>query len=208
MSGRRIYVDIDDVLSETIERLVDLFEELHDRRVEPEEVAHFDLARSFGLDARQIERFMERAHAEDVILSRAPLEGAAEVLARWSGEGRRVTLVTGRPPSTHEVSRRWLEAHGVPHDEVHHLDKWNRPSWNEEALPAIGFEDLPGFDFEFAIEDSLDTAVRLVESLDIPVLLMDRPWNRLLDGVAPATRAGIVRCRSWAEIARVIDQEG
>lgn len=206
MTGRRIYVDIDDVLSETIERLVDLFEELHDRRVDPEEVAHFDLAKSFGLTPREIERFMEHAHSEDVILSMAPLEGAADVLADWAGAGRRVTLVTGRPPSTNAVSRRWLDVHGVPHEEVHHLDKWSRPSWNRDALPAIRFEDLPAFDFEFAVEDSLDTAVRLVEEFDIPVLLMDRPWNRSLEAVAPSTRSALVRCRSWAEIAAIVER--
>jgi len=204
VSPRRIYVDIDDVLSETIEALVDLFEEMHDRRVDPQAVEHFDLSLSFGLDESEIDSFMNRAHEDDVLLSLTPISGAADVLTHWNELGRRVTLVTGRPPSTNTASRRWLEDHGLSHDTLHHLDKWNRPSWNRGELPAIRFEDIPDFEFDFAVEDSLETAVRLVEEFGIPVALMDRPWNRSLDRVSRSTRASLIRCHSWEQISEVV----
>ncbi len=204
MTGRRIYVDIDDVLSETIECLVDLLQRIHDRRIDPDTVEHFDLSKSFGLDEEEINSFMERVHEDEVILSMTPIAGAVDVLSRWGAGGRRVTLVTGRPPKTNAASRRWLANHGISHDTLHHLDKWNRPSWNVDALPAIRFDDIPDFDFEFAIEDSLDTATRLVEEFGIPVALMDRPWNRSLDGVSPRTRQSLIRCTTWAQIAEVV----
>ena len=69
MTERRIYVDIDDVVSETIERLVELLDQVHGRRVDASEVAHFDLTKSFGLDQDQIDSFMERAHDDDFIES-------------------------------------------------------------------------------------------------------------------------------------------
>ena len=137
MKGRRIYVDIDDVLSETIECLIDLLEETHSRRIAVEDVQHFHLERSFGLDEEEIRDFMDRAHADEVIESIMPTEGAAEVLADWDRSGHRVNLVTGRPPSTNAASRRWLERHAIAHVSLHHLDKWNRPSWNRTGLPAL-----------------------------------------------------------------------
>lgn len=204
MSARCIYVDIDDVLAATIARLVDLLEHMHDLRVDPGTVANFDLSKSFGLDTTQIESFMERAHGDDIIESIAPIEGAAAVLARWQAQGDRVTLVTGRPPKTNAASRRWLETHDLNHAALHHLDKWNRPSWNLEGLPAIRFDDIPEFGFQFAVEDSLETAIRLVEEFEIPVALMDRPWNRCLDSVSRDTRSSLVRCADWSEIADFI----
>lgn len=198
---RRIYVDIDDVLSATIERLVDLLHELHDRRVEIEHVHDFDLARPFGLDAEGLRRFMHVAHRDDVIESIAPHSGASSVLDRWSAEGHQITLVTGRPPITTHASRRWLETHGMKHEALHHLDKWGRPDWNDQGLPALRFEDLPAFDFELAVEDSLDTAVRLVEDLGIPVALMDRPWNRAVGHLPRRILGRLVRCREWADVA-------
>lgn len=205
MSSRRIYVDIDDVLSATIERLVDLLHELHDRRVEIDHVRDFDLARPFGLDAVGIRRFMDVAHEDAVIESIAPHAGAADILERWNRAGHRVTLVTGRPPITHAASRRWLAQHGMKHEALHHLDKWGRPDWNDDGLPALRFEDLPAFGFELAVEDSLDTAVRLVEDLGLPVALMDRPWNRELDHLPARVRDRLVRCRDWLDVARILE---
>ena len=207
MSPRRIYVDIDDVLSATIERLVDLLHELHDRRVEIEQVSDFDLARPFGLDADGIRRFMDVAHADAVIESIAPHAGAAEILERWNSAGHTITLVTGRPPITTHASRRWLATHGMQHAALHHLDKWGRPDWNDGDLPALRFEDLPAFGFELAVEDSLDTAVRLVEDLGLTVALMDRPWNRELDHLPRRIRDQLVRCRDWWDVARILDPE-
>ena len=151
MSPRAIYVDIDDVLSATIERLVDLLHELHGRRVEIEHVRDFDLARPFGLDADGIRRFMDVVHRDDIIESISPHAGAAPLLERWSQAGDAITLVTGRPPITTHASRRWLETHGIHHDALHHLDKWGRPDWNDGGLPALRFEDLPAFGFDFAV---------------------------------------------------------
>ena len=41
----------------------------------------------------------------------------------------------------------------------------------------------------------------IVEECGVPVALMDRPWNRDLSGVRPATAACLVRCGDWSEIA-------
>jgi uncharacterized HAD superfamily protein len=205
VSGRHIYVDIDDVLSETVERLVDLLADLYGRRVDPKAVEHFDLSKSFGLDPVEIEAFMEHVHTDPVIESIAPIPGAAPVLERWHAEGHRITLVTGRPPSTNAASRRWLETHDLRHQSLHHLDKWNRPSWNLDGLPAIRFDEIPAFGFDRAVEDSLDTAVRLVEEFGIPVALMDRPWNRDVGSLPQRTRTRLVRCHDWSEVARAID---
>ena len=199
----QIYVDIDDVLACTIESLVALLHERHGRRVAVEDVEHFDLERSFRLDADEIQTFMDVAHSDPVLESLDPIEGAASALAGWRASGHTIHLVTGRPPATHAASRRWLDRHSIAHDDLHHLDKWARPTWNESNLPAIGFEDLPRFEFSFAVEDSLDTAVRLVEQFDIAVALMDRPWNRDLDSVSKETRKRLRRCCGWSEVASV-----
>ncbi len=201
--SERIYVDIDDVLGCTIEGLIDLLEATHGRRVEVDAVRHFDLAKSFELAEDEISSFMERAH-DDAVLDRiAPREGAADVLSGWADDGHSVRLVTGRPPHTNAASQRWLERHGFAHDALHHLDKWARPSWNASGLPAIGFDDLHEIGFAFAVEDSLDTAVRLVEILDAEIALMDRPWNRDVSHLSPGLRERLVRCADWEDIALV-----
>ena len=201
MNAKRVYVDIDDVLSATIERLIDLLEDRHGRRVAVQEVLHFDLEESFGLTSSEILDFMEAAHTDQVIESIAPTKGAAEELRRWAANGFEVILVTGRPPTTNAASRRWLETHGIEYHALHHLDKWGRPSWNDARLPALRFDEIPDLGFDFAVEDSLDTAVRLVEEFGLTVCLMDRPWNRATESLASETRSKLLRCASWSEVA-------
>ena len=205
MKGRRIYVDIDDVLSRTVESLIDLLDRLHGRRIEIEEALHFDLSKSFSLGEDDLRAFMAAAHADESIESIEPVAGASPILQRWADRGDAVALVTGRPPSTNAASQRWLETHQLAHETLHHLDKWNRPDWNAEGLPAIGFEQIAEFGFDFAVEDSLDTAIRLAEEFRLPVALMDRPWNRDLGGVSAAVRSRLVRCRSWADVTERFD---
>lgn len=204
MRRQRIYVDIDDVLSRTIESLIDLLEQTHERRVELEDVRHFHLERSFGLTEAELRAFMDRAHSDEVIEAIAPMPGAPEVISGWVDAGHRVTLVTGRPPVTNAASRRWLDRHEIPHASLHHLDKWNRPSWNQAELPALRFDEIPALEFDFAVEDSLDTAVRLVEEFGIAVALMDRPWNRDLSGLSSTTRGAMIRCADWRAVAEVV----
>ena len=202
IDATKVYVDIDDVLSRTIESLIDLLDALHGRRVEVSDVRHFDLGRSFRLTEEETVAFMDRAHADEIIEAIQPTSGGVEVLANWEAAGDRVSLVTGRPPSTYEASRRWLSEHQIKHESLHHLDKWRRPEWNPGGLPSIEFQEIRAFEFDFAVEDSLDTAIRLVEEFDIPVALMDRPWNRSTEDVSTQTQSKLVRCTSWEEVDR------
>jgi len=208
VKGSRIYVDIDDVLSRTIESLVALLERTHDRRVDVEAVHDFDLALSFGLTPVEIEAFMERAHSDEILEALKPEEGAAAALRSWAEQGHSVALVTGRPPTTQAASLRWLERHEIAHDSLHHLDKWGRPAWNDGSLPALRFDDIEAMGFAFAVEDSLETAVRLVEDFEIQVALMDRPWNRNFEGVSSKARAGMTRCEGWNAVADLFAKAG
>ena len=76
------------------------------------------------------------------------------------------------------------------------VDKYGWPDTDKDI--AISLEDLSSMQFSFAIEDNTTMVNHLSHTMDIPVILFDRPWNRLL-----AESKSILRCRSWAEIARV-----
>ncbi|MBW2391591.1 MAG: bifunctional metallophosphatase/5'-nucleotidase [Deltaproteobacteria bacterium] len=197
---RWIYIDIDDVLSHTAVLLGDLLAEHHDRRVPYEEITHFDLGVSFGLDREELERFLDLAHEPEAIGSISIVEGAVSALGHWLDEGYEIHLLTGRPPGTASTTRAWLEAHGVPHSSLSFVNKYGRSSSGHEGPPALGLGELAAMEFCLAVEDSLDVAVYLAEQLGIEVALMDHPWNRDTSMLSPAVRERIVRCRGWSEI--------
>ena len=191
MAEPPIYVDLDDVLCETARGFLGLLRREFDRRVAFEEIRDFDLGVSFGLDEIELERFFERAHDPELLAALVPISESIETLAGWTRAGHEVAVVTGRPTRSREDSRRWLERHRVPHDSLTFVDKYGRAAIDAgDAVPLAALEPRS---YRFAVEDSLATAHYLRERLDIPVLLLDRPWNR-------GSSAGITRCGDWREV--------
>jgi len=196
----RIYVDLDDVLSQTIRGLTRLLERHCGRRVDADAVEHFDLARSFDLDAEELRTFMQLAHRPEELDGLEPIPGGARVLASWVERGYAVSVMTGRPPACEPVSRRWLERHEIPHHELQCVDKYAQRQW-AGGDRGVSLDELMEREFRLAIEDSLDVAVHLVERCRVRVALLDRPWNRDTSGLTPTTAAAIVRCQSWEDVA-------
>lgn len=201
--GRTLFVDLDDVLSETTLALLALLEERTGRRLGLEEVGTFDLETAFGFDAKQWRAFMVAAHDDAVLGAMDPRPGAAATLERWAAAGWRIEVMTGRPPSTEPASRAWLERHRLAHHHLECVDKYGRPDWRGGRRPATPLHRMAERAYSGAVEDSPSTAAFLAAELGIVVALLDRPWNRDLDHLSPPVRRRIVRCRDWSEVALV-----
>lgn len=59
---------------------------------------------------------------------------------------------------------------------------------------------------EYAIEDSLDTARVIANQLGIPILLLDRPWNRSLEEMQPRDQGRVLRCSDWKTVTATLSQ--
>lgn len=197
----RLYVDLDDVIGETAQRLLDFAEREYGRKVAFEEVTSYDLDDVFGMSAEETAEFFRRSNEPEVLSGVALREGAVESMAACRARGIEVWVVTGRPAATRELTRAWLADRGVPHDELLFVDKYG-PWQGEDSLPVdpaglLPLEELPDFEFGAAVEDHLGMARILAGSMRTPVLLMDRPWNR--DPEADAHPL-ITRCRDWQAV--------
>lgn len=196
-----IYVDLDDVLAETIEPLIALLERHFGRSVPVEDVREFDLGVSFGLSPSELDELMQHIHQPDELAGFAPKPGAADTLAAWTRRGHAISVMTGRPPSTASISREWLERHAMPHANLACVDKYGRPDFVASQEPLLRLDALGEFGFVLAVEDSAEMATHLAAQCGVPVALIDRPWNRELGPLANDTAKRIVRCRGWAEVA-------
>lgn len=199
----RIYVDLDDVLSQTAHAFLRLLAESYDKVVDFDRIESFDLGVSLGLGADELRRFMHDAHRPELLLGIEPVAGAAGALESWRRRGYEVHVMTGRPPATAEVSRAWLERHAMPHDALHFVDKYARydPAAWEGPEPVLRLDDIAADGYRLFVEDSLTTAGFLARFSSAPVALMDRPWNRDLSRVDERAAAAFHRCTSWEEIA-------
>lgn len=199
-SGKQIYVDLDDVLAETGRVFLRVLEAEFGRRVEWDAVQDYDLGVSLGMDAGSLTEFMHAVHRPEVLAAVEPMPGSLEALESWSQQGYAIEVVTGRPKSTQEISRKWLTDNKIPHRSLIHVDKY---AWEEKLLgtsTGVPLVRLAGNGYCLAVEDSAEVAIHLTEILAAPVVVLDRPWNRhKLDDYS--NRDGrIVRCDSWQEI--------
>jgi uncharacterized protein len=197
----RIYVDFDDVLCQTALGLTEILEREFGKQVAFDDIRHFNLAQSFQLSEADVDRLIAIAHTPEALTRFRPVPGAVASLRAWRESGAEVAVVTGRPTQTRDASRAWLDSNGVPYDRLYFLDKYARFTSHEpEADDYLTLDDLPGLGLRLAVEDSLEMAVRLAACLPIPVVLMDRPWNRDMARIEPRHGRRLTRCAGWPEI--------
>lgn len=195
MSERTVYVDIDDVLCETATHCLRLVERAFSKTVRFDELVNFDLGVSCGLEPAERERLYEMIHEPDEILALLPITDAIKTIGVWASHGYEIGLVTGRPPWTADSTLAWLDRHSVPYSSLTVVDKYGR--YDVTGTSAIRLEDLAGRRYAWAVEDSLPMAHFLGSRMGLPVLLVDRPWNREGD-----MHGNIVRHTNWDAISR------
>lgn len=191
---KRIYVDLDDVISRTTDTYSAIIEQEFGRQVRFEDLTCFDLKVSFKLTDREYHHFFDRIHQPDILMNFDPVPGAKEMMARWTDAGHGVDIVTGRPPSARETSLAWLDRQKIAFSKFIMVDKYSRSG--DDHPGVISKTQLMARPYDLAVEDSLDTALFLAEHMDVPVLLYDRPWNG-----RPVTHPNIIRVGSWRQIA-------
>ena len=188
-----IYVDFDDVLSDTTSAFLNILKLEFGKTVNFEDIISFDLKVSFHLTDSEYEHFFQRVHQADVITAFSPMEGAIGAVQDWAGRGYQVAIITGRLTSAYEASLDWLAKHKVPYDSFTMVDKYSRG--NSDSKIAISMQELSEMRFCLAIEDSAAMAQHLSQKMNIPVALIDRPWNRRIH-----MNHNIKRYTSWFDI--------
>ncbi len=189
----KIYVDYDDCLCETARNFSDLAVEMFGKNIPYEKIRYFELDKSFDLNEEQFVQFMSKGHEPDVLLSYEETPGASEVINEWLSEGHDVSIITGRPFSSYEPSRQWLDRHGLKDVKLYCLNKYGRDGFIKDSDFSLELEDYYRMKFDVAVEDS-PKAFRFFDHLpDLKVMVYDRPWNRECE--LPGDN--YTRCAGW-----------
>ena len=197
----KIYVDFDDCLCETARAFTVIAERLFGKKVPYEEVRFFNLKASFDLTDEEYEKMMIEGHLPEILLSYEETPGASKVLNEWIDQGHEVSIITGRPASSYEDSRKWLDAHGFDRAKLFTLNKYGRDSFIRNSDFNLELEDYYKMKFNLAIEDS-PMAFRFFDHLpDLKIMVFDRPWNRECD----FPNKNYTRCPDWEYIRKQVN---
>ena len=192
----RIYVDIDDVLSETARALCGLAAREFDRHVEYENVDGFDLQEVFHLTDEEMARFVKLSHAKECIEAYEEVPGAVAGVKALREAGHQVELVTGRPAFSAAATSAWLEEVGLLNENVTYVDKYNRHFEAGENLPrTLTMAELAARRYDLVIDDSPVVLARLAGWSWAKVFIFSRPWNAKMKSADNMTRV-----QNWAEI--------
>lgn len=193
-SPRRLYVDFDDVVAETLVGLAALLRRERGWAPSFEETREFDLHVSFRLDPAAYDDFMRKAHQPAELLALDEIPGATAVLRAWLDDGLAPVVVTGRPAWCHAASRQWLDERGLADLPLVFADKYNRHVGPvPEGVELLRADGLRSLGFALAIDDAPPALDFVLRSGLCPALVFDRPWNR-------AYRPDLPRARTWSEV--------
>jgi len=143
---------------------------------------------------------MIEGHKPESLLSYEETPGAVATVNHWRECGHEVSVITGRPYSSYEASRAWLDQHGLEHVSLYCLNKYGRDSFIKNSDFSLELEDYYKMHFDYAVEDS-PTAFRFFNHLPaLKVMVFDRPWNQ--DCTFPGE--GYIRCFDWDGIRAIV----
>ena len=194
-----IYVDFDDCLCETARHFCQLVKKLFGKSFPYEDMADFNMQKTFSLNDAQYEQLMIEGHRPEALLSIEETPGASETVNGWLDSGHNVSIITGRPNSAYDASRLWLDRHGLERVRLYCLNKYGRDSFIKNSEFNLEVEDYYKMRFDCFVEDS-PAAFRFFDHLpEAKVLVFDRPWNK--ECAFPGKN--YCRCTDWAMIGRL-----
>ncbi|MFO7925086.1 MAG: 5' nucleotidase, NT5C type [Halobacteriota archaeon] len=118
-TGSTLLVDLDGVVAEQLPRLCTYLRHEYDHDVEPNEIDSwsYEVPGVDGHVGHVIGELMTD-HAEWYFGGMEPRPGVAETLSTLRS-AYRIEIATHRIPETHDVSKAWLDEHGIAYDAFH-----------------------------------------------------------------------------------------
>lgn len=196
----KIYIDFDDVISETAVYFTKLAKQLFGIDLPYSQFQFFNMQKTFNLDDEQYDQLMKVGHFPEHLLAYEETPGAPEIINKWIDEGHEIYIITGRPYEAYAPSRKWLDNHGLNRAPLYCVDKYGREGFNRDASYSMRLEELYNMSFDFAIEDSPAAFEHVMHFEGCRVAVFNRPWN--INEMLPNDK--FVRCNDWNEIDCII----
>jgi cytidine deaminase len=188
----RLYVDVDNVLCLTDERIRKLIYEVSDGRVNYsyEDIREFDYRNCSASSGEKVTKeewrvvHDERFSRSEVVSTVGPIPGAIEEMRRLT-ERFDVAYITGRKPWLQEATQQWLTSSGFPGGPVLFASR------GQKHLVVTGAFAL--------VEDDLEQT-ELAARAGTHAVLLAHPWNE----TGPSSLCH--RCPDWPAVSALLSE--
>jgi beta-phosphoglucomutase-like phosphatase (HAD superfamily) len=178
----RIAIDIDSTLHHYWDLLQRVALERYGVRLPYEEQRDWGIT---ALERDALVHCVEETHSDANILAAEPYPGAVEAVRGWREHGHFIHVTSHRRASASEATGRWLEAIGLPYDDLYcSFDKVSR-------CVELGIDVL--------IDDSPVNIARARDAGMLAATIL-HPWNEDL-----AEQDGVIGAEDWFELRARLD---
>ncbi|AOM82619.1 5' nucleotidase, NT5C type [Salisediminibacterium beveridgei] len=151
-----------------------------------EDIQDYDLSIALNVTEKEFWTWMSKHEPQMYQLS-FPAYDAERVLSTWQHQFE-LYYISARPAHVRDLTVNWFAKHQIPYDHIELLGQHNK-------LKAVKDHQLNAF-----FEDKHDNAVTIAEDCNIPVILMDTPYNR------KPVPDQVYRAYSWKEADHIINR--
>jgi len=195
-----IAVDIDDVLSETVEGFIAWSNDTYNTNLS---VADYneDLARMWNVDREEAERRAGNFHGGGAVSQLRHIEAARPVLA-WLAERYELVVITSRRLISKDQTVGWLNKYfpGIFSPEViNFAGIWDNA--DEQSHNRTKGDIVKKLGASYLIDDQIKHCIASAE-LGIKTLLFgDYKWNQ-----ADELPKGVIRVKDWSEVLKYFNE--
>lgn len=185
MKQIRFGIDIDGTVTDP-SSFIPYLNEAFKRNLTLQDIKDYDLSIALGISEKEFWAWM-MDNEPKMYQKSFPAADARDILSTWS-EQYELFYISARPKHVTKLTHDWFKKNQIPYDHIELLGKHNK-------LAAVRDHQIDAF-----FEDKHDNAVNIAEEYEIPVILMDTPYNRL-----PVPQH-VHRAYSWHEANQIINR--
>jgi uncharacterized HAD superfamily protein len=198
MKQLKFYVDFDDILAETANRICEISKDMFGTTAVFDDIKDFDLKKSLNINQNQYEELMDMTHDDRLLATYLPIEGAQEAINFFASKGVIIDVVTGRPPYTLEASKLWLEKYGFIYNKIIFADKYGRFDGDDENVMTL--DDIRKSDYDLMIDDAPIMLDFISKEMTTPIGVLQRPWNESWLAEQGSLTGRVLQGASWNEL--------
>ena len=188
---KKIGIDIDEVLSETVAGFLAFYNEKHGTQFYFDQIVEYSFSKIFGITPEIEKSELMAFFASTSFAELATVNGSNEAIKELS-KNYELYAVSSRPPQLMKLTSVWLNKHFQGcFKEVILIDSHFDSSKNKSQICLQKHLD-------YFVEDVLSYAEDCAGS-GVEVFLLDKPWNQ-----GTINSKNIIRVKNWLEIVETI----
>ncbi len=190
----KIAVDLDEVLSNTVSRILEYHNETYKTDFNIEQVKNYNLWFLFGETKEETLRKINDFYKTHYFKQLKPLQEAVEAINSLK-KSHELNLVTARQDPIIKETKEWIGKYFSDcFSAIYFAKEWSVKDTNAKRKVDI----CKQLEVRLIIEDQPSYALECAQQ-EINTLLLNKPWNQ------KAVHKNLIRVGSWPEILKIIN---